>query len=168
MSRANDRDNAFTFIDGVRTESKYRQWPATVDGNIESGVLQMTTPAVVDGDGEIITPAVWEMIIVDGPRLLNVKELERWDVAETKDSIVAAKTRALRNIDWANDKAAILNTKADESEALARPIDNATALTYIQFLYDYTPIWMRYDAKVYQAIADSLFGTGEASTQDPI
>ncbi len=167
MSLANQRPRVSR--DGV--EQFFTQWPVTVSGNIESSELQTTTPAVIDPDTlEEITPAVVEMVVVDGPRPLSVAEVVAWDESELSDEVADAKDRTKRSVDWANDKSTKLNTFAGLSEAETRPDSNATALAYIQFLYDNVPKWARWHSKHMKGAADAIFGTGEtdAADQDPV
>ncbi len=145
--------------------------PALIGGNIvESDRVRIVdVPGDIDADPPIEEVFHFEMQVTT-TRPLTADEVIKWNVNVLKADVAAAKDRAVRSIDWANDKSTKLNTFAGLSEAETRPTDNPTALAYIQFLYDNIPTWARWHSKHMKGAADAIFGTGatDASDQEPV
>ncbi len=141
--------------------------PALIGGNI----VESDRIKIIDTPGDENTDEVshFEMQVTT-TRPLTADEVVKWNANVLKAEEQAAAARALKSVDWANDKSTKLNTFADLSEAETAPVDNPTALAYIQFLYDNVPTWARWHSKHMAGAADAIFGTGEtlAADQDPV
>ena len=109
----------------------YTQHPSTSAGDMEEGVWEIQTPAVLNGKGNEITPAVWGFTVTT--RTLTAEEASTFDEIDAEHADWSDRTtrkdRIATAVAWLDGRAAFYAAQPDAST-------NGEALVYVNTMKD--------------------------------